>query len=46
MTTDQDTEGLGIYPREIAAALYRKRKWVILPVLLSLLVATTAILLQ
>ena len=46
MSTDQDKEGLGIYPREIVAALYRKRKWIILPVLLGLLVATTAILLQ
>jgi uncharacterized protein involved in exopolysaccharide biosynthesis len=46
MSADHDSEGLGIYPREIAAALYRKRKWIILPVLLGLLIATTAILLQ
>ncbi len=46
MNAGQDGEGLGIYPREIFAALYRKRKWIILPVLLGLIAATTAILLQ
>lgn len=46
MSAEQDTEGLGIFPREIIAALYRKRLWVIVPVLLGLLVAATAILLQ
>lgn len=46
MSADQETEGLGIFPREILAALYRKRVWVIVPVVLGLLIALTAILLQ
>lgn len=46
MSADQETEGLGIHPREIIAALYRRRLWVIVPVLLGLLIAATAILLQ
>ena len=46
MSADQETEGLGIFPREIMAALYRKRVWVIVPVVLGLLIALTAILLQ
>lgn len=35
MSADQETEGLGVYPREIIAALYRRRLWVIVPVLLG-----------
>lgn len=46
MSADQETEGLGVYPREIIAALYRRRLWVIVPVLLGLMIAATAILLQ
>jgi len=46
MSADQEPEGLGIFPREIFAALYRKRIWVIVPVVLGLLIALTAILLQ
>ena len=32
MSADHEPEGLGIFPREIIAALYRKRVWVIVPV--------------
>jgi uncharacterized protein involved in exopolysaccharide biosynthesis len=46
MSADHYAEGLGIFPREIIAALYRKRLWVIVPVLLGLMIAATAILLQ
>lgn len=46
MNTDQEAEGLGIYPREIAAAIYRRRRWLILPVLLALAVAVVAVLMQ
>jgi uncharacterized protein involved in exopolysaccharide biosynthesis len=42
----EDTDGLGIYPREIIAAIYRRRYWLIPPVLLGLLIATAAVLLH
>jgi succinoglycan biosynthesis transport protein ExoP len=47
MSADQDNEGvLNIYPREIIAALYRKRFWLIPTLMLGLVVATATILLQ
>ena len=46
MTIDDDAGGLGIYPREIAAAVYRRRRWLILPTLIGLAIAVTAIFLQ
>jgi len=46
MNTDQDSEGLGIYPREIAAAIYRRRRWLLVPIVLALAIATIAVLIQ
>ena len=46
MSADHEPEGLGIFPREIIAALYRKRVWVVVPVVLGLLIALTAVLFQ
>src|SRR5690606_21051645 len=46
MNIDQEAEGLGIYPREIAAAIYRRRRWLILPVLLAFAAAVVAVLIQ
>lgn len=46
MSTDQGSEGLGIFPREIIAAIYRRRRWLILPVLLGLIVAASIAVLQ
>lgn len=41
-----DKDGFGIYPREILAMIYRRRTWLILPVLFALAVAAAMILLQ
>lgn len=38
-----DSEGLGIHPRELIAMLYRRRYWLILPLLAGVLVAAAAI---
>lgn len=46
MSADQDTEGLGIFPREIIAAIYRRRHWLILPVALGLIIAAGVVLFQ
>lgn len=46
MTADQETEGLGIYPREIAAAIFRKRRWLLLPLVLALAIAAVAVLMH
>lgn len=46
MNPDQDSEGLGIYPREIAAAIYRRRRWLLVPIVLALAIATIAVLIQ
>jgi len=46
MNADQDSEGLGIYPREIAAAIYRRRRWLIVPMVLAFAVAVMVVLVQ
>lgn len=46
MTQQQDMEGLAIYPRELIAVLYRRRYWLILPMIAGLLVAAIAVYLQ
>ena len=46
MNADQDSEGLGIYPREIAAAIYRRRRWLIVPMVLAFAVAVIVVLFQ
>jgi uncharacterized protein involved in exopolysaccharide biosynthesis len=42
----QETEGLGIYPREIIAVLYRRSYWLILPILAGMIIAGVMIYLQ
>jgi uncharacterized protein involved in exopolysaccharide biosynthesis len=46
MSAEQDTDGLAIFPREIVASIYRRRYWLIPPVLLGLACAVAAILLH
>lgn len=46
MSAEHDTDGFGIYPREIVASIYRRRYWLIPPTLLGLLIAVAAVLLQ
>lgn len=46
MSAEHETDGLAIFPREIAASIFRRRYWLIPPVLLGLLIATAAVLLH
>lgn len=46
MSAEHDTGGLGIYPREIVASIYRRRYWLIPPTLLGLLIAAAVVLLH
>ncbi len=46
MSAEQDMDGLGFYPREIITAIYRRRHWLIAPIMLGLAIAIAAILLQ
>ncbi|AHE55019.1 GumC family protein [Sphingomonas sanxanigenens] len=46
MTAQQTADGLGIYPREILAILFRRRYWLLLPVLVGLIGAVGAIVMQ
>jgi len=46
MNRQPDAEGLGIHPRELIAVLYRRRYWMILPIIAGLLVAMLAIYIQ
>ena len=46
MTQQHDPESMGIHPREILAVLYRRRSWLILPIIAGALASTVAIYLQ
>lgn len=46
ITQNMEPDGLGIYPGEIFAMLYRRRYWLIAPVILSLLISVLLIVLQ
>lgn len=46
MTQNMEPEGLGIYPGEIVAMLFRRRYWLVAPVLAGLLISILLIALQ
>ncbi len=46
MNAEQESDGLGLYPREMIAAIYRRRFWLIAPVLLGLALAAAAVFLH
>jgi len=44
--TEQEKESFGIHPREIIAILYRRRRWLLLPILIGFLAACAVIYFQ
>lgn len=46
MIQQHDPESLGIHPREILAILYRRRSWLILPIIAGVLASAVAMYLQ